>query len=55
MKVLFQIASYIGVGVFFLLKIYLFYVCEYIVTVFKYTRRGALDPITDVFESPRGC
>jgi hypothetical protein len=32
----------------FFFKIYLFNVCEYTVAVFRHTRRGNLDPITDV-------
>jgi hypothetical protein len=36
-------------------KIYLFYVCEYTVTVFRHTRRGHQIPITDGCEPPCGC
>jgi hypothetical protein len=35
----------------FFLKIYLFYVGEYTVTVFRYQKRS-LDPITDGYEPP---
>jgi hypothetical protein len=40
---------------FFLRIIYLFYVCEYTVAVFRHTRRGHTDPITDGCEPPCGC
>ena len=43
-------------------KIYLFYVCEYTIAVFRHTRRGhqiplqrASDPFTDGCELPCGC
>jgi hypothetical protein len=43
-------------------KIYLFYVCEYTIAVFRHTRRGhqiplqrASDPFTDSCELPCGC
>jgi hypothetical protein len=36
------------------LKIYLFYVCEYTVAVFRHLKRAS-DPITDGCEPPCGC
>jgi hypothetical protein len=39
----------------FFLKIYLFHVWEYIVTVFRHTRRGHQFPITDGCEPPCVC
>ena len=41
------------VRVFF--NIYLFYVCEYTVTLFRHTRRGHWITITDDFAPPCGC
>jgi hypothetical protein len=39
---------------FFFLKIYLFYVYEYTVAVFRHQKRAS-DPITDGCELPCGC
>jgi hypothetical protein len=40
----------------FFFKIYLFYLYEYTISVFRHTRRGhRIDPITDGCESPCGC
>jgi hypothetical protein len=45
-----------GRGLFFFpLKIYLIYVYEYTVVVFRHTRRRHLDPIIDGCEPPCGC
>jgi hypothetical protein len=58
MKSLFFVFCFLRQGFFFLFflkKIYLFHVCGYIVTVFRYTLRRHLIPISDGCELPCGC